>query len=460
MAKAPNEADLAGMRYQAQAPKATPAKPVAGTPLPSSFKPAVKMPTPAVQPGQSGFVGPVAPAAPVVPAAPTWVKAGTVNTLQGLIDVDASGIAKNGSIPIAVTDPNRPSQPGAAYIWSGKEWVKPNKPTDGKNYSWNDDKGWTSIEVVPGPTGGNVTTPEKILASDTFKNTFALTFGAEEASKPYVGVLYKLVAGFYKTGSTIDESINFAVRQARVDKTIPEFTKRFEGLFALDDMLAAGKLVDVPTVSEFIASENEAATLLREAGMPDLANTEFIGTQVLGKGKSVAEIGRILNNAFYAIDNAPAEAKKVLAENYPTATRSGLAAALIGGDKGAAQLQKEIAGYNIVAAARVQGVTTDLAKGMDLAAQGYNYSTALTGYGQVAAATAGYKKIQEIDGGINVTTSEVQNALQKAILEKNFTEQEKLRLAAEREANRFAAKSGNIGSKAFASQARGGAGYY
>ena len=172
-------------------------------------------------------------------------------------------------------------------------------------------------------------------------------------------------------------------------------------------------------------------------------------------GKSVAEIGRILNNAFYAIDNAPEPVKKVLAENYPTATRSGLAAALVAGEKGAAQLQKEISGYNIVAAARVQGVTTDLAKGMDLAAQGYNYGTALTGFGQVAAATAGYQKIKEMEGNASVKTADVQAALQKAILEKNFTEQEALRLAAEREAARFAGRAGNIGSKAFASQARG-----
>jgi hypothetical protein len=390
---------------------------------------------------------------------PTWTKAGTVQTLNGPVDVNSNGIAADGSLPIGITDPSRPSQPGAAYIWNGKEWVKPAKPTGSGDYSWDDNKGWSLITVVPGPTGGTTIAPEKMLASDTFRNTFALVFGKEEASKAYVGTLYKLVSGFYKTGSSVDDSINLAVRQARVDKTIPEFTKRFEGLFLLDDMLAKGQLIDVPTVAEFIASENEAATLLREAGMPDLANTEFIGTQVLGKGKSVAEIGRILNNAFYAIDNAPAEAKKVLAENYPTATRSGLAAALIGGDKGAAQLQKEIAGYNIVAAARVQGVTTDLAKGMDLAAQGYNYGTALTGFGQVAAATAGYQKIKEMEGNASVKTADVQDALQKAILEKNFTEQEKLRLAAEREAARYAGRAGNIGSKAFASQARG-ADYY
>ena len=145
----------------------------------------------------------------------------------------------------------------------------------------------------------------------------------------------------------------------------------------------------------------------------------------------------------------------MLAENYPTATRSGLAAALIGGEKGSAQLQKEISGYNIVAAARQQGITTDLAKGMDLAAQGYNFSTANVAYGQVASATSAYQKIKEIEGNAAVKTTEVQDALQKAILDKNITEQEKLRLAAEREAARFASRSGNLGSKSFASQARG-----
>ena len=275
------------------------------TPTPKTTPKPVVKPTPIPTP-------PPAKTPVVIPTETVWVKAGTVQTLNGPVDVDSTGKAKDGSTPIGVTEPSRPPQPGAAYIWDGKGWVKPAKPAGDQIYNWDDNKGWTPSTVLPGPSGGTTVAPEKMLASDTFRNTFSLAFGKEEASKAYVGKLYELVSGFYKTGSSVDESINLAVRQARVDKTIPEFTKRFEGLFLLDDMLAKGQLIDVPTVSEFIASENEAATLLREAGMPDLANTEFIGTQVLGKGKSVAEIGRILNNAFYAIDNAPAEAKKVL----------------------------------------------------------------------------------------------------------------------------------------------------
>jgi hypothetical protein len=401
--------------------------------------------------------------------APVAAPASRYNPLSGMVSTPPPPVAKPeviAPLPAPVAKPtatqlakqvkNIINDMPAQSVELNKIIAEAQAAIEGVNTAGAGIAGFTPITtVVPGPTGGTALIPERMLASDTFRNTFSLAFGKEEASKAYVGELYKLVSGFYKTGSTVDESINLAVRQARVDKTIPEFTKRFEGLFSLDDMLAAGKLVDVPTVAEFIQSENEAAQLLREAGMPDLATTEFVGTKVLGKGKSVAEIGRILNNAFYAIDNASAEEKKVLAENFPTATRSGLAAALIGGERGAAQLQKEIAGYKIVAAARSQGITTDLAKGMDYAAQGQTFATAKVGFGQVAAATDAYQKILEIQGKVPVKTAEVQASLQKAILDKDITEQEKMRKAAEREAASYQGRAGNIGSKAFASQTRG-----
>jgi hypothetical protein len=384
--------------------------------------------------------------------------ASTVNTpaeqaaLTATAKATGEAIRNNTPLPAAAYS-GVPNQPGAAWIWDGSTWVRPSKPAGG-NWNWNDTTGWTSTGVIAGPTGGTTTAPERMLASDTFRNTFALAFGKEEAGKAYVGELYKLVSGYYKTGSDIEDSINLAVRQAREDKAIPEFTKRFEGLFALDDMLKAGKLVDVPTVAEFIQSENEVATLLREADMPDLATPDVVGAY-LGKGKSVAEIGRIISNAFYAIDNAPAPVKAVLSEKYPTATRSGLAAALIGGEKGAAQLQKEIAGYNVVAAARQQGLATTLERGMDLAAQGYTYASAGVGYGQVAAASADYKKILEISGNAPVKDVDVRDSLEKAILDKNIAEQEKIRKAAEVEAARYRGSAGIIGSKALASQQRG-----
>lgn len=294
----------------------------------------------------------------------------------------------------------------------------------------------------------------RTLAADTFANTFALAFGSEEAAKPYVKVLYGLVSNFYKTGSTMDEALNLALRQARVDKTIPEFTNRFKGIFALEDRLKAGEAITVPTIAEFIKSEQEAGDLLRQAGMPDLATQEFLG-DVLGQGKSVAEIGRIISTAFNVIDNAPAALKETLSANYPTATRIGLAKALIGGEKGAAALQKEIQSYSIVSAANQMGLQQTYAQAEELAKQGIDYNAALTGFGTVATALPGYEKILEMEKGANVNTADAQASLQKAILEKNALEQQKINDAISRERLRFTGSSGLASSKSLASQARG-----
>jgi len=73
-----------------------------------NFTPSVKMPTPANKPGDTGFVGPVAPDQPVKP---TWTKAGTVQTLNGPVDVDANGYAEDGSLPIAKSLDFVPAKP-------------------------------------------------------------------------------------------------------------------------------------------------------------------------------------------------------------------------------------------------------------------------------------------------------------------------------------------------------------
>jgi hypothetical protein len=305
----------------------------------------------------------------------------------------------------------------------------------------------------PGTPGIPATTGRQ-LAVDAFKNAFSLVFGSEEANKPYVSTLYNIVSGFYKSGSTIDEAINLSIRQARVDKAIPEFTNRFAGIFALEDKLKAGYAVDVPTIAEFIKSESEMGDILRQAGMADLATQEFLG-DVIGRGKSVAEVGRIISDAFYRIDNAPKEIKDVLSTNFPTASRVGLAKALIAGEKGAIALEREIKGYEIVAAAKQQGFAKTLEQGMDLSASGYDYSTALTGYGQIAGALPVYERLQEYSTGQNVKTEDVQTQLESAVLKKTYKEQEKLRLASEQEVGRFRGSSGTAGSKSLASQARG-----
>ena len=96
-----------------------------------NFKPTITIPQPAVQAGEKGFVGPIATAAAsVAPAASTaspasfrrfeetgsgfaqpastpsksaWTKAATVQTASGPVDVDANGVAQDGSTPVAAS---------------------------------------------------------------------------------------------------------------------------------------------------------------------------------------------------------------------------------------------------------------------------------------------------------------------------------------------------------------------
>lgn len=308
------------------------------------------------------------------------------------------------------------------------------------------------VTVVPGPTGTS-TTSDRMLAADTFANTFALAFGSKEASQPYVKILYDLVSGFYKSGSDISESINLAIRQARDEKKIPEFTKRFKGIFALEDRLRAGEAVTVPTVDEYIKSEAKVGELLEQAGMADLATQEFIG-DAFAKGKSVSEITRILSGAFNTIDNAPAYLKNELSAKFPTVTRSGLAKALIAGDIGAQALEKEIKNISVMSAGKYQGVTPTAKTAENLANLGYDFASSLSGFGDVARARPTMQKLEEISKGTAANALDVQEGLTSAIFEKNVKEQEKMRLEAEKEAARFGAKAGTIGSKTLASQSR------
>ena len=209
-------------------------------------------------------------------------------------------------------------------------------------------------------------------------------------------------------------------------------------------MLKAGKLIKVPTVAEYIASENQVAELLNNAGMSEIATSEVIG-DVLGKGKSVSEVGRILTGAFAAIDNAPDAFKRVLSERYPTVTRTGLAQALIGGTAGAAALEKEIKNIGVIAAARQQGVNITAAQAANIAALNFDYQSSLPGMATVAQTQATYQKLGEISSGQRVT--DAATTLTGAVFEKNAADISAIDALTKQEIGRYSGSSGRLASK-------------
>lgn len=305
-------------------------------------------------------------------------------------------------------------------------------------------KSTTTEDIVPkGPT----------LALDTFRNTLSLFMGKDEMSQPWVNSVFNAVSKYYKTGSTVDESLNLALQDVRNNPDLKTFTKRFKGLYDLQDKVAKGEAIEMPTIAEFFKSQQALGDVMRSAGFQDLATQEFLG-DVLGTGKSVAETTALINDVFAAIDNAPAALKKDLATIAPGADRTAIAKALLLGKEGAAALNKQIAATTVFSAAKSQGLNVDMATAADYAARGYGYDASLTGFGNVALGRGPLEKLTEISAGKAVTPEAAQTTMQQSIFEKNVTAQEQIRIEAEREAARYSGRSGTLGSRSLASSNR------
>lgn len=294
---------------------------------------------------------------------------------------------------------------------------------------------------------------ERTMAIDTFKNTLALYFGKGEMSQPWVNALYGAVSKYYKTGSTVDESLNLALQDVRTNPELSSFTKRFKGLYDLQDKVAKGEAIEMPTIAEFFKSQQALGDVMRSAGFQDLATQEFLG-DVLGTGKSVAETTALITDVFAAIDNAPEQLKRDLQTVAPGADRTAIAKALLLGTQGAAALNKQIAATTVMSAAKSQGLGLDMKTAADYAARGFNYGETLTTAGNVVRGMAPLEKLTEISTGGAVKPEEAQATMQQALFENNVAAQEKIRLEAEKEAARFATRSGTMGSRSLASRNR------
>jgi LysM repeat protein len=294
--------------------------------------------------------------------------------------------------------------------------------------------------VNPGSTGltdtGTVT-----LAANTFANTIALLIGEKEANEPWVEELRQLSQGFINSGSTVEEAMNLALRDAKAKGKASKFVQRFDAIFKLQDRLNAGETVQVPSISEYIKSEQALGDVFRLAGMPELA-TPAIASKVLGEAnKSVSEATAIITDIFGAIDNAPSALKADLQALAPGVDRTGIAKALLLGKDGILELTKKVASISQVSAAKSQGITITSAMGSDLAAGGAEYGTSLTKFGEVKRLERG----QALGRMSNINFT--QDDAIASTFNSSAAADEKIRKIEEEERNRFAARSGRLASQ-------------
>lgn len=306
-----------------------------------------------------------------------------------------------------------------------------------------------------GLPGSGVTGPT--LAKDVFKTTLGLFFGAEEIAKPWVDQLYTSMSKFYKTGATIDESYNLALQDVRNNPEMADFTKRFKGIYDLQDLRQAGKPVTVPTVAEYVGTQSKMADVLRASNLGELATEEFL-TGIIGKAIPASVFAERVTQIFDRIDFAPNEVKETIKTYYPNLTRTQIAKAIIGGEKSSKDLARELAGYEVLTAAQQQGLGAQTLPGgvtveraTELGAMGETYQSALGKFGRVAQALPTATKLAGISGTEPLSQADLENI----VFRNSVRETQALEALTKEEEARFAGRAGTIGSKSFASQARG-----
>lgn len=346
-----------------------------------NFTPSIKFPTPAVEPGQPGFVGPVAPAAPV------WTKAGTVMTLQGPVDVNANGVAKDGSTPIAI---------------SGGD----NKNTGNGNTSF-------------------LAAQDKILA-DTLTS-----YGMQGIA----AVIAKIRA---ENPDLTSEDLTFLLKND--PRYNSEYLKRFAGNAKL-------KAAGLPTLDDatYLKTENEYKKIFTAYGATSLANTDYYATLIGNRMDAVDVTDRL--NLGYARYKASPDVMNAFKTFYKAATDGDVLAVMMDPETQLPILQQKLAAAEIGGAALAQKLTTSLATATELAGMGVTQATAQAGYSTIAQALPAYENIYERFSGGNITKEEAQAKLEASRLKKNAAAIKEEQMAVGQELNLFAGSSGRFASK-------------
>lgn len=344
-----------------------------------------------------------------------------------------------------ILGPKPVDKPGFTVQRVGNEWRYISTSTGGGQnqlFPPVDDGSKTNTKLT------TTTTTGPTLAIDTFKATLALFFGQTEMAKPWANELYNVTSKYYKTGSTIDESFNLALQDARNNPALTEFTKRFQGIYALQDKKIAGQAVSVPTIAEYYAAESKMGDVLRQAGLGSIATEDYLGG-VIGKGLSVTDVGNYINGIYTEIQNLPQDIKDSVMTNYPNMDSVSLAKAILTGDKGFTQLQKELTSQELFGAAKRQGLAYDpilnpggvtMERATQYAAEGLDLATGLTKFGQVAAAAPRVNVLSELTANKQLALTQAE--LESAVIGKNASQIRKMEQLAAEEAARYQASSG------------------
>jgi hypothetical protein len=334
-------------------------------PIPG-FKPAVKMPTPAKQPGQAGFVGPVAPAETQF----------IFNTQGEPVEVYTTGPKAGTSVETG------------SVVFQGPAPTR--TPTSGTPAGGTGTTTAVTTPSNPLNTGPTVAQVDSIAAIKALLSSYG------------IGDLGDAVTNAVVKGYSAD-TIDLIMQDPNSnDPLAVAFQTRFSANKA---RAAAGKSVLSP--GAYLALERQYTETMRSYGVAGLAKKETLSS-FISNDVSPTEVADRVGLAVTRVQNADPETKKILAQYYPMLNQTDIVSSFLDPKEGLPALQRKITMAEIGGAGLVQGVKVAQTTAADLADYGVTKDEARKGYATVAELTPRADFLSQISQGENYGQTEAE----------------------------------------------------
>jgi len=222
----------------------------------------------------------------------------------------------------------------------------------------------------------------------------------------WIDSLFDSAKKFYDQNITGDSVVELLLREDNAPKP---FTDRFRLYLDQDAAdVAAGKAPRFGNIATFIATEKAIGNKLSSyGGAFQKLNTQENINKFIAGGTAADEVGRRIDNAYYAIQTADAALKEQIKNQFPSLNDDDLALSLVTGDVDSIQQQIKFGAAGIAASAKLAGYTP-FSNLEDLSKQGVDREKALKGFQKVTAERGGIQQASRMFGGEAPTQAELE----------------------------------------------------
>lgn len=209
----------------------------------------------------------------------------------------------------------------------------------------------------------------------------------------------------------------------------------------------------LPTLSDesYLKVEKEYETIMNSYGAGSLANRKMYAT-LIGNSMDAVDVTSRLKIGYDRL-KSDKNIETAFRQFYPSIGDGDIVAAMLNPEEMLPVLERKAAAAEIGGSYLAQGLKTSQTSAESLAAFGINKAGAQAGVRYIAQALPRGRFLSQISGetGINYT----QQTAEDITFKKNVKAQQEEDILKAKEIGRFSGASGNIGSKALASQQRG-----